>query len=377
MDFSLQEEQEMLKKMASDFLTDECPKKLARELLEDRLGYSPQVWAKMAQLGWMGLVFPEKYGGGGASFVDLMILLEEMGRASLPSPFFSSVVLGGLSVLQGGSEGDKQTYLRNIISGDSVWTLALTEACGDYKASDIQTKAARHGKDYLIDGVKLFVPYAHVADYVLCAARTNIATPSSEGITLLVVDANTAGIACEVLPTSTWDRQCSVVFDQAKVPQQSILGESDAGWDILTEVLQKATLAKCAEMLGIAQQVLDMTVAYAKERIQFGRPIGSFQAIQHYCANMLADVEASRYITYEAAWRLSTGLECTTETAMAKAWLGEALQRIAVAAHQVHGAIGFCEEHDLPLYSRQAQACMAAFGDGDFHRETVAEAMGL
>ena len=173
------------------------------------------------------------------------------------------------------------------------------------------------------------------------------------------------------------DKQCEIVFDNVSVPQKNILGKLDQGWQAVENILQKASVAKCAEMVGGAQAVLEMTVNYAKERVQFNRPIGSFQAIQHHCANMATDVETSKFITYQAAWRLSAGLPCDQEAAMAKAWVSEAFKRVTLLGHQCIGGVGFMEDHDLPLYSKLATGAEIAFGDADFHREVVAQKLGL
>ncbi len=377
MDFALSEEQEMLKTMARDFLTNRCPKTAVKEMEEDEKGYSPELWQEMAGLGWMGLALPEKYGGGDMSFLDLAILLEEMGRACLPGPFFSTVVLGGLSILDAGSAEQKQEYLPKIASGEVIFTLALTEPSATYDAASITVKATADNNDYILNGTKLFVPDAHIADYLLCVARTKEGKGAEDGITLFLVDGKSPGISYTVLKTIANDKLCEVVFDQVRTPKENILGELDQGWQEVQKIVERAAVAKCCEMVGGIQQVLEMTVDYAKERKQFGRPIGSFQAIQHYCANMATDADGARFATYQAAWRLSEGLPSSKEVAIAKAWTGEAYGHIIALAHQIHGAIGFTMDHDLHYYTRRAKAAQVTFGDADFYREIVAQEMGL
>jgi len=377
MDLALSEEQEMLKKMARDFLTNKCPKTLVREIEASEKGYSPELWQEMAGLGWTGLVFPEKYGGGGMSFLDLSVLLEEMGRACLPGPFFSTVVLGGLPILDVGNEEQKQEYLPKIASGKAIFTLALTELGTKYDAASIAVKAAADSNDYIINGTKLFVPDAHIADYLLCVARTNELAKPENGMTIFLVNAKSPGISYTVLKTIASDKLCEVVFDQVRLPKKNILGQLDRGGSEVQKIIERAAVAKCSEMLGGMQQVLEMTVDYAKERRQFDRPIGSFQVIQHYCADMATDVDGSRFSTYQAAWMLSEGLPCTKEVAIAKAWLSEAYERVIALAHQIHGAIGVTMDHDLQFYTRRAKAAEATFGDADFYREIVAQEMGL
>lgn len=371
MDFGLSEGQKMLKQTARDFLAAECPSSLVKELETDDRGYTPELWRKMAQLGWMGLAFPEEYGGSGGSFLDLAVLLEEMGRVCLPGPFFSAVVLGGTTILELGNEKQKQELLPMIAKGELIVTLALTEPGSSYGSSEMTVEAIADGDNYIINGAKLFVPDAHIADYIICAAKT------ATGATLFLVDSESPGISCSLLKTIAGDKQCEVVFNKVKVPQENILGDLGQGWIQLQSILQRAAIAKCTEMVGGAQQVLEMTIDYVKQRVQFGRPIGAFQAVQHHCANMVTDVDTSKFITYKAAWRLSEGLPCNQEAAMAKAWLSDAYRRVTLLGHQCIGGIGFMEDHDLPLYSKRAKGAEIAFGDADFHREVVAQELGL
>jgi alkylation response protein AidB-like acyl-CoA dehydrogenase len=377
MDYSLTEEQEMLRKMARDFLSTECPKSLVREMAEDETGHPIELWDKMSEIGWLGLVIPEQYGGGGGSFFDLVVLLEEMGRACLPGPFFSTAVLGGLTLLEAGSDEQKQELLPKLAQGKLLMTLALTEASAKYTADGIQTKATQKGDDFFIQGTKIFVPDAHISNYLICAARTKETKVPEEGITLFLVDSKSPGINYTLLKTISGDKQCEVVFDNVKVPKKNILGELNEGWPILERVLEKATIARCAEMVGASRQVLEMTVDYAKQRIAFGHPIGSFQGIQFYCANMLSDADASAFLTYQAACRLSEGFPAAQEVAMAKAWVSEKLVQSTTAAHRVHGAIGFCEDHDLPLYFKRAKAWEASFGGATVHLDKIATAAGI
>ncbi len=377
MDFALNEEQEMLRKMSRDFLENECPKTLVREMEEDEKGYSPGLWKKMAELGWMGLVFPEEYGGEGMNFLDLTVLIEELGRALVPGPYLSTVVYCGLSILAAGTDEQKREFLPKIAKGDLTLSLALTEPSATWDAAGVTVAAVPEGDDFVISGTKLFISDAHVADYLLCVARTKESGDKEDGITLFLVDAKSPGISCTPLKTIASDRQFEVVFDKVRVPRKNMLGEPDHGWAVITEMLPKAMLAQCALMVGGAQQVLEMTVNYAKERVQFGRPIGSFQAIQHKCADMAIDVDGCRFITYQAAWKLSEGLPCALEVSMAKAWVSEAYRRTCVEGHQIHGGIGFIKDHDMQLYYRRAKASELMFGDADYHRELVAQQIGL
>ncbi|MDP2744882.1 MAG: acyl-CoA dehydrogenase family protein [Dehalococcoidia bacterium] len=377
MNFDLTEEQEMLRKMAKDFLANECPKKLVREMEVDEKGHPPELWRKMAELGWTGLPFPEKFGGGGGSFLDLSVLLEEMGRACLPGPFFSTVVLGGLTILDLGSEEQKKSLLPQIAQGKLLLTLALTEPSGSYGASSIECRARADGDNFVLEGTKLFVTDAGVADYIICVARTADSARPEEGLSLFLVDAHSPGLSCLPLETMAGDKQYEVAFKGVRVPRGNLLGELNKGWAGVKRILSRSAAAKSVEMVGGAQQVLEMTVQYAKDRVQFGRPIGSFQAIQHYCANMAIDVDGCRFVAYKAAWALSEGMPATMEVSAAKAWVGEAYRRLTALSHQIHGAIGFTKDHDLYLYYARAKTGETIFGDGDFHREMVAQGLGL
>ena len=377
MDFNLSEEQEMLRTSARDFLDDKCPKSFVREMEVDEKGYTPELWQEMAGLGWMGLAFPESYGGSGMGFIDLAILLEEMGRACLPGPFFSSVVLGGFTILDAGSDTQKQKYLPDIASGRSIFTLALTETNAWYDAASIAATATPDGDNFVIEGTKLFVPDAHVADHLLCVARTEQSPNSEEGLTVFIVDTSSPGLSRSALKTISGDKLFEVVFDKVKVPKENILGQPGKGWEIVQRIIERGAIAKCCDLTGGLQRVLEMTLDYAKERQQFDRPIGSFQVIQHYCADMATDVDSTRFCTYQAAWMLSEGLPCRREIAIAKAWAGEAYERVVTLAHQIHGAIGCTIDHDLQFYTKRGKAAQLSFGDGDYHRETVAQQMGL
>jgi alkylation response protein AidB-like acyl-CoA dehydrogenase len=377
MDLTLSEEQKMLKDMARDFLTDKFPKAVVKEIEESESGYSPEAWKEMAELGWMGLVFPEEYGGAEMTFLDLAMLLEEMGAACLPGPYFSTVMLGGLPILAFGTDAQKQEYLPKIASGELIFTTALTEASAGYRAADVKVTATADGDNYVINGTKLFVPDANVADYMLVVARTGDGAGAEDGITVFIVDAKSPGISTQVLKTIANDKLCEVVFNQVKVNKESILGELDQGWMVAKAIVEQAAVGKCCEMVGCIQQALDMTIEYAKERKQYDRPIGSFQVIQHYCADMATDVDGTRLSTYQAAWRVSEGLPCTQEVAIAKAWAGQACQRVMALAHQIHGAIGVTIDHDLQYYTRRAKAAEVTFGDTEFYREVVAQEMGL
>ena len=376
MNFDFNDEQKMFKQGARDFFEKECPKSLVRQMAADEKGNPPELWKKMAQLGWLGLVFPERYGGSGGNMIDLVALEEEMGRACLPGTFFSTVLLGGLFILNSGSEEQKKDLLTKVAKGEIILTLALTELSGSYAAGAVETTAVSNKDEYIINGTKFYVPDAHIADYIICIARTKKENNPEDGITAFLVDRKSAGISCTLLKTIAGDKLCEVVFNNIKVARKNIIGKLDQAWSALEQTLQQATIARCAESVGGAQKVLEMAADHTKQRIVFDRPLGSFPVIQHYIANMIMDIDGSRFLTYEAAWRLSEKMPCAKEIAMAKAWTSEAYRRVTANGHEIYGGIGFTVESDIHLYFRRAKAWEVTLGDGNVQREVLAKELG-
>lgn len=378
MDFIISKEQRIMQKSAREFLKAKCTSEYVREMEKNEKGYTPDFWRKMAELDWMALVIPEEYGGLGSKFFDLVLMMEEMGRACVPGPFFPTVVLGALSIMTYGTDTQKQRYLPQIASAKTVLTLALTEPeTTQYDPCLISVTAVEHEDHYVINGTKLFVSDAHVADTIILAARTSGRINDQNGISLFMLDSKSSGIQLSSLKTIGGDKQFEVVFHEVKVPKDCVLGTLNEGGKQLNRMLQYAAVCKCAEMVGGAEKVLEMATAYAKERKQFGKQIGSFQAIQHHCANMLIDLDGSKYITYKAAWMLGNDIACEKEIAIAKAWVSDAYKKITALGHQVQGGAAFMEEHDMQLFSRRAAAAAVAFGDATFHRSRVARSLGL
>jgi alkylation response protein AidB-like acyl-CoA dehydrogenase len=375
MDLRFSEQQEILKKMARDFLTTECPKALVRELESNEKGYSPELWKKMAELGWMGLIIPEDYEGMGYGFQDLTVLVEEIGKNILPGPLLCTIA-STFPILENGTNEQKKEFLPRIARGELIITPALMEAEGTLDAAGIAIKATAKGDDFVVNGTKLFVEMAHVADYFILAARTKSGA-AEDGITLFLVDAKSKGVTCEVIPTIAHDKLCEVKFKDVVVPKKNVLGQIDKGWPIIVKLIEKGAVIKCAESLGGIQTCVEMTVAYAKERVQYDRPIGAFQALQHIMADMWISMETCKYLIYEAAWMASEGMPCSKEISMAKAYVNEAYKNVSKWAVRLHGGIGTSGEHDIPLYYRRAKAADIAYGGTDFHRELVAQKIGL
>jgi len=378
MDYDLNDEQVMLRDSARKFLSKECDGMFVRKMIQDEKGYTEDFWKKIVELGWTGLLIPEQYGGFELSFLDLTVLLYEMGYCCLPGPYFSTAVLGTLTLLESGSDLQKKAVLPEVASGERFLTMAWIEAGGGYSAEGISLKAEEASDGYVLSGTKIFVPDAHVAHTIMCVARTgDDGFDKAQGVSLFVIDAKSPGIRIEPMDTFTGQKLCEVAFEKVKVPAENMIGVLHQGWPALERLLLKVAVAKCAEMSGGAARVLEVVVEYAKQREQFGQPIGSFQAIQHHCANMLTEADASRLMTYQAAWRISEGLPHEREASMCKAWVSDSYRRLMMLGHQVMGGTGFMEEHDIHLFYNRAKAAEVAFGDGEFHREKVAAAMGM
>jgi alkylation response protein AidB-like acyl-CoA dehydrogenase len=282
-----------------------------------------------------------------------------------------------MPVAEFGTEEQKKAILPKLCKGELIMTMALTEPSAKYEAKAVQVEAHHEADHYIISGTKLFVNDANVADKMIVVARTAKKQHAEEGITLFLVDRKAHGVHVHLLKTIAGDKQCEVTFEKVKVGKADILGKVDHGWDIVKKVMEWAALAKAAEMQGGAQQVLEMTIQYGKDRIQFDRPIGSFQIIQHYMADMSIDVDSARVSLHKAAWMLSEGIPCRKEIAVIKGWLSEAYRRVTAQSHQIHGAIGFTKDHDLELYFRRAKAAELYFGDADYQREIVAQELGM
>ena len=383
MKFDFNQGQNILKESARKLLSNECSTEFVREMADGTSEFPEKLWEKMVELGWMTLLIPEEYGGSGFNFLDLSIILYEMGYHCMPGPFFSTVVQGGLSVLEAGTPEQKKKILQEVAEGKHKLTLAWLESDGVYDREGISLSAVREGDHFVLTGSKLFVQDAQSADTVICAARTRDTIDTkdpestSDGITLFLVDSQLEGMDIIPLETMSGDSQYEVLFNRVKVPEACILGKLNQGWDVLDSVLQKSAVAKCAEMTGGAEKVLDIVIPYAKGRKQFGRPIGAFQSIQHHCANMLTFAETIRFITFQTAWRITEGVFSEMDASICKAWVSDSYRQMVALGHQVLGGVGFMEEFDLQLYFKQAKSAQQQFGDGDFHRERVAQNMGL
>jgi alkylation response protein AidB-like acyl-CoA dehydrogenase len=374
-DLTLTDDQELIASTAAGFLEARCPMAHVREMETDTTGYSPALWKEMAELGWTGLAFPEDHGGAGGGFLDLCLVGEQMGRFQLPSPFLPTVVLCGLAIAAHGTDEQRASRLSSIARGETIMSYVRAAPGSGWESSGSDVVARRDGDAFVLEGAGMFVPYAHVADELVVVAQQAGGGPGD--LSAFLVDTDSAGLSTDPLQTVRPDHQHRVELDGVRVPAGGVLGDEAGGAAVVDSVAAHGAAATCAEMVGGAQRVLEMTVQYAKEREQFDTPVGAFQAVQHHCANMGVDVLSSRLIAFEAIWRLSEGLDATEEVSMAKAWVSEAYRRVCALGHQVHGAIGFTREHDLHYFFRHALATELAFGDGDHHWDRLARHLGL
>jgi alkylation response protein AidB-like acyl-CoA dehydrogenase len=380
MNFAFSEEQEELRRTVRQFLEAKSPSSEVRRLMESTEGYDPAVWNQMgAEMGLQGLHIPEEFGGQGFSFVELAIVLEEMGRVLLCGPFFSTVVLAANAILNAGGDAEKKALLPGIASGETKATLAFTEPNGKWDAAGItmeatQSAATKSG-DWILTGEKMFVIDGHVADLIVVVARL-AGTTGTDGISFFTVAGDAAGLTRTPLATMDQTRkQARLEFSGVKATP---LGEPGQGWAALSKTLDQAAVALANEGVGGAQFVLDQSVEYAKVRVQFGRPIGSFQAIKHKCADMLLEVESGKSAAYYAAWAAAEdNEELPVVAALAKAYVSDAYFHCAAENIQIHGGIGFTWEHDAHLYFKRAKSSEIFLGDATYHRELLAQRIGI
>ena len=379
MDIEFSEEQVMLRESARRFLETECTTQFVRQRMADPAAVTDEFWRKLVEQGWLGIVYPVGEGGSGLALVDLVVLMEEMGRTVMPGPFLSTVLLGGAAIAEAGAPAQRRQWLPQIVAGSAKAALAWTEPNLRWDAAGITLRAREAGGGFTLSGTKLFVGDAHLADILIIAARTRDGSTMEDGVSLFLVPKDTPRLAVSVLPTIDETRKlCEVGLDNVVLPAGALLGEIHQGWVPLSRVIDRATVALAAEMCGGAQQVLDMTVAYAKMRVAFGKPIGSYQGVKHQAADMLVALENAKSLTYYAAWAVDQGLdEAPLAVSMAKAAASDMSRKVAGTGIQLHGGIGMTWEHDLQLYFKRAKASEVAFGDATWHRERVAQLMRL
>ena len=373
MDFDFKSDQVMLRNNAREYLAEKCTTQFVRKMFDDKAGFSKEMWKEMADLGWLGLTFPEENEGLGLGMVELSMLLEEMGRAVFPGPYFASVLLAG-NALKAGDKALREKYLTGIAKGDVIASMGILEQAVNWGPEAIKLKAEAGGGGFVLNGMKRFVPFAHIADVIIIPARTS---GKPDGITLFAVDTKAKGVEMSTMTNIDLTSKSSEVrLTNVMVPEENIIGDVDGGWPILKDVLQKAAVGASAEMLGAARKSMEMSVEYAKVREAFGQPIGTFQAIKHKCADMLLEVEQSHAAVYYASWAQDAGApDASLAASVAKAYVGDAARRVCGESIQVHGGIGFTWEFDLHLWFKRAKYYEPMYGDVEYHREQALRAL--
>lgn len=375
-DLALNEHQQLLQRSAFDFFQNRCPTSVVREIEAGTVGYQPKMWQEMADLGWLGITFPESYGGGGGNFLDLYPLYEEMGRFLVPSPHLDTVVVVGGLLLEAGSDAQKLQMLPAIVDGRCIVSPAIVESGGAFGPGGVLMTATRRGPDYVLTGTKLLVGYVPSADYLLCVART-CSTGSSTGVTVFLIEASAAGISSTPLQNIAGNALYAVEFDNVIVTHDAIVGATDDGWNALATATTRAAVLQTVSIIGAARAVLEMTNQYAKDRVQFGNPIGKYQAVQYMVSDILFDLHNVELLAKQAAFRIDAGKTFGREAAMAIAHGKRAAARLHRQAHEVHAGVGYMLEHDLNLFSRRSKFWENNLGDARYYLEELAREMQL
>ena len=372
MDLSLTEEQELLRNTARDFMVREAPKEALLEFDESDTGYSEDIWQKASDIGWLGMLVSEEYGGSGSSLTDTAVVYEQLGSGPLTGPFYSSGVLGALIVSAAGTDDQRRRWLPNIASGREIVTLALTEPDYGWEPDNIQMRAQPTDSGYILSGTKLFVHDASTATTLICAVRGR----GQEGVTLVMVDSRTPGLSTRLLSGFMgWVGE--VTFDEVEVPAVAILGEVGGGWQPLQTAFQQAVPVLCAYKVGGSQAVFDMTLEYSRTRIQFGTPIGRFQRVQDHIVEMVNHLDAARWTTYEALWKLDSGRADPASVHLAKAVASEGYYQSCNHSHEVHAGIGVVREYGLTLHTKMSRTLYHYLGGPRYHRRRLGDALEI
>ncbi len=376
MDLSLSEYQQQLKNTARDFMDRECPKETLLDLDESETGYSDDIWQKASEIGWLGMLVPAEYGGAGGSLTDAAVVYEQLGSGPLSGPFYSSGVLGALIVEESGSDEQKQRFLPGIASGQEIFALAFTEPSYGWGPGSIQMRAERTNGGYTLSGTKLFVHDAVAASRLICPVRTGESDDPADGVTLLVVDSSAEGVTSRKLSGFMgWVGE--VDFEGVRVSESAILGEAGGGWAPLRRAFRRAAPVLCAYKVGGSQAVFDMSVEYSRTRRQFGTPIGRFQRVQDHIIGIVNHLDAARWTTFEALWKLDSGRPADTSVHMAKAVSSEAYMQACNGAHEVHAGLGVMREYGLTLHTRMSRTLYHMLGDPLHHRRLMVDSLDI
>ncbi len=379
MQLVLTEDQELLAKTAADFVAERSPVSRFRELRDrdDPLGFSKSLWKQMAELGWVGIPFPEEFGGADLGLSELAVILEALGRNLAPEPFISTVLLAGEALLLGGSDAQKKRWIVPLAAGDAFLALAYQEARGRYDLFRIDTRAERNGDGWRITGEKRHVIDGRAADALIVATRTAGGVADADGITLLLVEAGAKGVTLERQRRVDSRGAALLKLEAVEVGADAVVGVEGQGGALLEDAIDRATVGLCAEMLGSMSACFDRTLEYLKQRKQFGVPIGSFQALKHRAAEMYIEIQLSRSTLMAAARAVDAGTDDARKLiSLAKARCSDALILISNEGVQMHGGIGMTDEHDIGFYMKRARVAATTFGDAAWHRDRWARLSG-
>ena len=375
--FDFNEGQTLLQTSIREFLERECPETLVRESEESDLGYSSQLWQKLADVGFLGLGIPEPYGGAGSTFFDLGLFFEEAGRVLMPGPQLATLAIAAQAIAGNGTEEQKQQYLQGIASGQVLFAFALNERDGESRPQGVETTAERDGDAYVIDGTKMFIKDTAAATHLLVTARTGQSASPEGGLTNFIVDVTLPGIDIRRYRMLSGDLLAEVRFDHVRVPAAELLGEPGRGWDELRPAIDRGKACLSAQMAGASDALMWKTVDYMNQRVTFGRPISSYQALQHRMATVAQLVYGARHLSYNVLWKLSEGIACSDEVAMAKFFASDAYRQTTNESHQFHGAYGYSLEYSVQLYWRRMRLDEVILGDSLMEREAAAVALGI
>ncbi|MEX1009653.1 MAG: acyl-CoA dehydrogenase family protein [Acidimicrobiia bacterium] len=375
-DLSLDDDQLLIQRSAQELFRRRCPPEVVRDIEAGELGYAPDLWQEMAGLGWLGIAAPEEYGGTGGSFLDLYPIYEEMGRSLVPSPHLDTVVVAGGTIVDVGTDAQRRRVIPAIADGSCIVSTAILEGDGSFGPGGIACSATLDGSDYVLNGTKLLVGYAPSADYFLVVARTG-GGPGAEGITLFLVDARRDGISWAPIPNIAGNALYAVTFDAVTTSVDTVVGDVDGGWEHVSAATTRAAVLQTATIVGAARTVLDMTNQYAKDREQFGNPIGRYQAVQYMVSDILIDLHRADLLARQAAFRISAGKSYMREAAIAVAFGKKAAAHLHRQAHEVHAGVAFIVDHDLTLFSRRAKFWENNLGDARYYQELLAHEMSI
>ncbi len=370
----LNDEQNMLRDHARGFLSKNAPIAHLRQLRDskDAIGFSRPLWKEFVDLGWAGILIPQEHGGLGLGHVEVGVVMEELGRTLTPSPFLSTAVIAASAIAHAGNEKQKSAYLPKIASGDLIATLAVDET-SKHRPEKIALTATRSGNGFTLKGAKTFVLDGHVADLIIVVARTSGAPGDAKGLTLFLVDAKSKGIKAERTPMVDTHNAARVMFDNVSVGADAVLGQVDSGWNALEGTLNVGRAALAAEMVGVSQAAFDMTVTYLRERKQFGKLIGEFQALQHRAADLYCELEVTRSAVLKSLQSLDESFDqASSIVSVAKARAGTSATRAVQEGVQMHGGIGMTDEFDVGLFMKRVRVCNELFGDANFHADRLA-----